>query len=209
MAQEEVIARRYAVGLAECAGEESGVEEVRRDVGRLAEVLDPRAGAGHVPEFLDFLNSPTIPPADKLRAAAGVTEKMGLGKVAADFLGVLIRHGRVGLMPRIARAFADIAGAMTGDLTAVVRTARPLSEDQAVRLTQALSAAFGGTVRLHQQVEPGLLAGAKVTVGDKTFDGSVLGRLENLKQRLMTAGLDGIGEMEEEGEEVKGKEAGR
>lgn len=196
MANEEVIAKRYAKGLAEYANAESRMDEARRDVRALADVLDPRSGAFYVPEFHDFLSSPVVTPADKLAASERIMEQIGIGAAVSDFMKVLLKHNRVDLLPRIAREFADISGRMTGEHTALVRTARPLSEEQAERLSRALSEAFGGRVRLHQQVDPGLLAGAKVTVGDKTFDGSVLGRLDSLKHRLVHSGEIDIEELE-------------
>lgn len=186
MGQEDVIARRYARGLAEYAGDENRMDEVRRDVRLLADLLDPGAGDSYVPEFRDFLSSPVVSPADKLAAAGKILAEAGVGRETADFLSILIEHNRVELLPRVARAFADFSGEMTGELTAVVHTARPLSDDQARRLTEALSAAVGGQVRIHQQVEPALLAGARITVGDKTFDGTVLGRLERLRHHLVS-----------------------
>lgn len=190
MAQEDVIARRYGRGLAEQAAEANEIPKVRDDIRLLAGLLDPRSGETYVPEFADFLTSPSVDTKEKLAAAASIAEKVGLGKTVSDFLAVLIRHGRVGLMPRIAPAFAQFGGEMTGEHAAVVHTARPLSEDQAARLTQVLANVFGGVVHLHQRVEPGLLAGAKITVGDKTFDGTVLGKLNRLKDRLLTKGVD-------------------
>jgi F-type H+-transporting ATPase subunit delta len=93
----------------------------------------------------------------------------------------------VELLPRAALAFAELADNADGWLTAVVHTARPLAEGQPERLAQALSGALGRQVRLRQVVEPGLLAGARVEVGGRTFDGSVLGGLERLKGHLVAA----------------------
>ena len=198
MGQEDVIARRYARGLADYAAEAGDMERVREDLDVLSAMLDSRSGAAHVPEFADFLASPAAATEEKLVATAAIMEKADIGKTVADFLAVLVRKNRSGLVPRIHRAFADIAGGMTGEYTAVVHTARALSPDQSRRLRDALSSAFGCTVRLHQQVEPGLLAGARVTVGDKTFDGTVLGRFEQLRHRLISRGAEDIAEMETE-----------
>lgn len=198
MGQEDLIARRYARGLADHAAETGGMDRVREDLDALSAMLDPHSGAAHVPEFAAFLASPAVTTEDKLAAAAAIMEKAGIGGAVADFLAVLVSKNRTGLVTRIHRAFAGIAGEMTGEYTAVVHTARPLSPDQARRLSDALSAAFGGVVRLHQQVEPGLLAGARVTVGDKTFDGTVLGRFEQLRHRLVSRGAADIEKMETE-----------
>lgn len=189
MATEEVIAKRYALGLAEQAKDEGKLRDARRDLRALADLLDPVAGGAHVPEFAAFLAAPGIPSGEKQALAAKVVAQTGIGQTVGDFLGVLIRHDRVALLPRVARLFADIAGALSGELIALVHTARPLSEDQDRRLSEALSSAFSVKVRIHQRIEPGLLAGARITVGDKTLDGTVLGRLESLKHTLVAGTL--------------------
>lgn len=187
MGQEEIIARRYAAGLAEHVRETGELERARDEIGRVAALLDPRSGPAYSPELGDFLASPAVPPPEKEAATKRILDQIGVCGPVADFMMVLIRRNRLVLMPRIALAFADAAGAMLGESTAVVRTARPLTTEQTERLSRALGAALGCAVRLHQRVEPELLAGAKVTVGDRTFDGTVLGRLEDLRQRMIAS----------------------
>lgn len=196
MRQEDIIARRYAKGLAEYAAGAGEMDEVRRDLGLMADILDPRGGDVRSPELQEFLFSPVPAQEEKIAMAGSIMDKAGIGRGCADFVAVLIRKNRVALLPRIARAFADIAGDLTGEYTAIVHTARQLSPEQARRLTEVLASVFGGVVRLHQRVEPGLLAGARVTVGDKTFDGTVLGRLERLKHRLITSGAADLRKMQ-------------
>lgn len=202
MGQEEVIAGRYAKALAEHAAESGEVERARRDLAFLAELLDPSPDGGASPELLHFLTAPGIDTADKIRTAFSIMDKLGVGEMTRDFLGVLIERNRVGLTPKIARAFADAAGDITGDRTAVVQTARPLTAEQSERLRRALSGVFGGDVRIVERVKPELLAGARVTVGDRLFDGSVLGRLEQLRNRLLTRGVMDAREPENDAEEA-------
>lgn len=188
MAQDALIAKRYAKGLAEFAADAGSMDAVRRDVRTVARLLDPKAGAGYVPELANYLNSPLASPEDKQKNVLPMLEKAGVGKTVADFVGVLIERGRIDLLPKIAAAFGPAAGDLTGERTATVQTARPLTPDQERRLRAALEAASGGVVHIHQQIEPGLLAGAKVVLGDRTFDGTVLGKLEAVRRRL-TGGL--------------------
>lgn len=198
MAQEELIARRYAKGLAERAAETGAVAAVRKDLGVLAAVLDPRSGDLYVPELADFLASPKVETADKLAAIDGIAAGLGVEQTAADFFKLLIEHGRVRLLPRIQQAFSEELGKLTGEYTAVVETARPLTADQRERLSRVLGNAFGGVVHLHQRIVPGLLAGARIKVGDRIFDGSVQGRLERLRHRLAACGPEDLARLREE-----------
>ncbi len=185
MGQQDVIARRYAKGLLEAAAEAGIVDRVRDELKALADIVDPASGAAHVPEFMRVLTSPTVSLADKTALAERIASGSGFAGETGSFLKVLIEHDRVCLLPRIARAFADQAGPLTGIYTATVHTARPLRDEQMDRLRNALTDALDARVILHQRVEPNLLAGAKIVVGDKTIDGTVLGKLERLKERLL------------------------
>lgn len=198
MAQEDVIARRYAKGLVEEAAANGSIAAVRRDLRTLTHIMDPRSGSEYAPEFLRLLESPTLEPADKTAFIESIARQAGFAPETEAFLKVLLERNRVGVMPRVAVAFAELAGPLTGVYTATVHTARRLREDQADRLRNALSEALGAEVSVRQVVEPGLLAGAKIVVGDKTIDGTVLGKLERLKHRLMTQSVHGIAEFREE-----------
>ena len=187
MAQENIIAKRYAKGLAEHAREAGQVHEVREDLELLADLLDPHSGAHSIPEFLDFLSTPVVTRKDKLDATDVILKDLGIGKIVSDFLNVLILHGRVALAPNIARAYNQLITEMTHERTAVVHTARQLKDDQKAALAEALSKATGGSVRVMQRVEPGLLGGIRVTIGEVEIDGTVLGRLEWFRQALLKA----------------------
>lgn len=192
MGQENIIASRYARGLAEFARDENILDETRRDMDALGRILAVEDGDG-VSELLQFLDSPAPTHERKIATAGAVLESAGIGKTVSDFLALLIRHGRTELAPLIIQTFADMAGKMTGELTAIVRTAMPLSDDQSQRMAAALSAAFGRGVTVQQQVEPGLLAGAKVSVDGWTFDGTILGKLERMRHALAAGDFAGIG----------------
>lgn len=189
MAQDEIIAKRYARGLAEEAAAAGDMETVRHDLRAVALILDPKAGDSYVPELASFLASPLAAADEKQKAFSDMMAKVGVGKTVANFICILIERGRVRLLPKIAAEFGQAAGDITGDRTAIVQTARRLTQDQEDRLAAVLSSVYGGDVHIRQQVEPSLLAGAKVVLGDRTFDGTVLGKLEEMRRRLTTGGV--------------------
>ena len=187
MPQEDVIARRYAKGLAEHAAEEGKVEEVRRDLGSLADLVDPYTGDYNIPELVDFLGTPVAHTQAKLDVTDIIMEKIGIRKTVSDFLNVLILHRRISLLPRINRQFNLIVADLTNEHAATVLTAHPLTADQSARLAAALEKALKAKVRLVQQVEPGLVAGARIEVDGHLLDGTVVGKLESLKRKLLAA----------------------
>jgi len=77
-----------------------------------------------------------------------------------------------------------LAAARRERLVAVVRVARPLDPDQAVRLRGALHATYGRDVQLQVDLDPDVLGGVVVTVGEQILDGSVARRIEQVRARL-------------------------
>ncbi len=187
MAQEELIAKRYAKGLAEYAVATGKVAEVQADLSHLSDLIDPHSGDFSVPKFLDFLNTPVVTPEAKLEVTDVILAKIGAGKTVSDFLNILIEKNRIGLIPQINRQFHLIAAELTNEHVATVFTAQALTDSQAERLGEALEQALSAKIRILQRVEPGLLAGARIEVDGHVIDGTVLGKLEALRKRMIKA----------------------
>lgn len=80
--------------------------------------------------------------------------------------------------------FLDVAAEALGETVATVHTARDLSDADQQRLADALSKQYSTTVQLHVVVDPGLLGGLRVEIGDDVIDGSVASRLDDARRRI-------------------------
>lgn len=177
---ESVIARRYARGLAEYAHEQGKVADVRTDLGKLNDMLDPEAGDVSAPELIEFLRSPTVPPADKIRITDSLCDKLEIGPIVSNFLNVLIQRARTSLMPFIYREFIRFAGRYDERKTAYVETARPLDEAQTEKLRAALTKVADSTIELKVRVNEKLIAGVRVQMDDDLLDGTYARQLDRL-----------------------------
>jgi F-type H+-transporting ATPase subunit delta len=81
-------------------------------------------------------------------------------------------------------AFVELAARTRGRVVALVRVAQPLAEDEEKRLVAALSGQYDRTVHLNTVVDPHVLGGIHVSVGDEVIDGTVSSRLEDAARRL-------------------------
>jgi len=81
-------------------------------------------------------------------------------------------------------AFQQVAAGVQGEMLATVRAARELPEADRTRLTEALGRQYASTVRLQVVVDPELVGGLRVEIGDDVIDGSVLSRLDDARRRL-------------------------
>lgn len=111
-----------------------------------------------------------------------------LGERANDdvkrFIVTLVENGRLMLLPEIASQYRALKAEAEGMLDAYVQTAYALTETQASELVACLSKRYGKTVRLDVKVNPELIGGARVFVGDDVIDASVRGKLYTLAASL-------------------------
>ena len=125
-------------------------------------------------------------------AAAPVEVRLGLVdallKGARPGTRAIVRHvvaSPRGRKPAEALAQAQTVVAAARDrLVAVVQTASPLSNEQVSALAERLEAAYGRKIAVNQTVEPALLGGVRITIGDDVIDGTVRSRLDDLRLRL-------------------------
>ena len=80
--------------------------------------------------------------------------------------------------------YLDLAAAALEEAVATVHTARELSADEQQRLAAALASQYGKDVQLHVVVDPELIGGLRVEIGDDVIDGTVVSRLDDARRRL-------------------------
>jgi F-type H+-transporting ATPase subunit delta len=106
------------------------------------------------------------------------------------FLMVLNRKGRLDLLPAIARAFAMRVQAKHGVVEVEAYVPAAMDDARAARVTAELGKALGRTAVMHQHVDPALLGGLKIRVGDQLIDGTAAAQLRLIRRRLIEAGRD-------------------
>jgi F-type H+-transporting ATPase subunit delta len=121
------------------------------------------------------LTDPAQPADVKARTTATTTQVL---EYAVGHL-----HGR--RIDSVVDILCELAATQRQKLVAEVRVAAPLTESQKQRLTAALSTLKGRTVRLNVAVDPSVLGGAHVKVGDEVIDGTVASRLEQARRAIL------------------------
>jgi F-type H+-transporting ATPase subunit delta len=176
------VARVYAESLLGAAEQLNQTDQVMDELGALFEEVF-RAG----PLFEAFLTSGAIsrkPKAEAIRKAfEGKTSELFL-----NFLLVLNDHQRLDLLRVIYQAARELRDERAGRLPVVVTTAAPLADDQREQLLHDLRARYNKEPVLTLRVDPALLGGLVVRVGDWLFDASVRTRLENIRKQLIERG---------------------
>lgn len=101
-----------------------------------------------------------------------------------NFATQLSEHDRLALLPEISTLYSKLKSQELKQVDAYVTSAYPLTEAQRKTLQERLAISTGSIVILHEEVDPELLGGATIKVGDKFTDGSVRGKLKQLKTQL-------------------------
>ncbi|WP_367111833.1 F0F1 ATP synthase subunit delta [uncultured Psychrobacter sp.] len=102
-----------------------------------------------------------------------------------NFVGQLAQQERLTLLPGVYEHYRRHKAQSLKQLDAYVTTAYPLTSEQREMIQTRLAASLNASVVLHESVDPSLLAGATIKVGDKIIDDSMRGKLQQLKTQLM------------------------
>lgn len=172
-------AKRYARAVFELARDGGDVEAWR---GRLASVSEVFA----IPEMHALLANRALPAEQRARL---LTEVAGdaLDGEAQNLARLLLENGRVAEAAGVLEEFDRLADAAEGRVRATAVTAVELDEAERRRLERDLAERFAGKVRLETQVDPEILGGLVLRVGDHLVDASVRTRLQQLRRRLATS----------------------
>ena len=134
----------------------------------------------------NFLSAPQISAAEK-NVVLGKAFGGKLPKTMVRFIQKLVQNRRQMLIPQIAIEYGNLVDETSGRVHAQVTVSREMSESDRNAMAAQLSRAFARTVVPHVDVNPAILGGVVVRVGDRVMDGSVRKRLKTLKARIVAA----------------------
>jgi len=169
---------QYANALADIAVPQGAAEPAGRQLQEFAEAYKQST------ELQNFLSSPAVTAENKRGVLEKIASRMGASKIIRNFLFVIADHGRANDVPEIAGAFAEVVRQRQGIAEAQVYSAAKLNDSQKAELTQTLARLTGKKVDPNYFIEPDLLGGALVRVGDTIYDGSLRKRLEQMRAQL-------------------------
>lgn len=173
-----VVHRVYARALYDAARERGDVEETRE------ELSDFAAAVRDVPELRAILRNPQIDPRAKAAALDAISG--GVHDIVRNFLRLLVEKGRIAEVEEIARELDRLVAREQGQITVELTTAQELSDDEAREIVDQIAKASGRRVDATRKVDPDLIGGIVLQAGSFRIDASVRGRLNRLRQELVT-----------------------
>ena len=174
MAELATIARPYAEALYKASA---------ADLGATAAWLDELAAIAADAQLQQLADNPKISDQQVFDVIAAVA-KTTLNDVAKNFLHTVIDNGRLSALPEVAQQFRALKNAQGGSSDAVVGSAFPIDAAALAEVSATLEKRFGRKLNVSVQLQPELIGGIRVVVGDEVLDTSVKARLEQMKVAL-------------------------
>lgn len=170
--------RIYARALFDAARERDRLARVREDLGDFVAAIE------EVPELRELLRNPQLDP--RARAAA-LDDVLGeADELVRNFLRLLSEKGRSGQIEEIQKELERLAAAEERRLEVELTTAHVLSDEDERRILEQIERASGRKVEATRKTDPDLIGGLVLQAGSLRVDASVRGRLERLRQELVT-----------------------
>ncbi|KAK6359470.1 ATP synthase F0 subcomplex subunit OSCP atp5 [Orbilia brochopaga] len=178
----------YASSLYIASAKTSTLDTVDRSLKSLKQLLDKD------PKLTNVISSPTLSAPDKAILVAEISKAVPGASGDKNFknlLEVLAEHNRLGLLSGIAEKFAVLMGAHRGEVEAVITSAQALDQKTISRLESAIGKSKyigqGQKLKVVNKVNPDVLGGLVVEIGDRTIDLSVSSKIAKLNKLLTDA----------------------
>ena len=166
--------KEYAEALFELAAGEQVLEETSDGLVTVISALR------QTPEYRQLLSSAAVGKAARIEAL----EEAFRGKIPNVLLGVLrmmVSRGHMSALDGMAREYEELSREYRGESVALVTSAVPLKEAEAVAIRAELEKRFARRVILRCELDPNLIGGVRVEVEGRVIDGSIRNKLEQIK----------------------------
>lgn len=176
----EKLGKTYARALISAA-QSAGVSDTV--VAQLGQLVDEYLGQSK--ELSAAFASPRVSEDEKVR----VIDRLFGGTfdpVLVKFLKVMAGRDRLGYVDSVRRAADDLHDDMMGRVVASIRTAVPLDDGLRGQIQSRLSDTLKRDVRLRETVDPDLIGGMVIRIGDRVYDSSVRNRLDQMSKKVKT-----------------------
>ncbi len=183
-AKPDALSEIYARSLYELAESAGGREAVERVVSDLTGVLVLARGDR---SFGEFLSSRVLKQSDRSRSLRSIFEGR-VHDLTLKFLLVLNEKGRLGHLVPIVASLDEAAQRAFGRIEVDVYTADALDGEELERVKRQLNESLGRETVVHAYVDPKMIGGVRMQIGDRLIDASVAAQLRKMRDRLATEG---------------------
>lgn len=177
-----LVAQRYGAAIFELAKEKDAVIDMETEIIAVSESFKDLG-------LEEFLGHPKVSMAEKIK----VLESSLTGKVSHDLLGLLVlvvRKGRYYYVDEIFEEALDLIDAYRGRVKAYIGSADELTVDQKSKIVHQLAAESHKTIIPIYEVDPSLIGGLVLRIGDRIVDNSIKGHMHSMSRKMLATKID-------------------
>ncbi|BCJ87722.1 F0F1 ATP synthase subunit delta [Effusibacillus dendaii] len=171
------VAKRYADALYSIAKEQNKLDEIKSELSLIVNALEEH------PQLKRILQHPAISVEVKKKQTKEVFGQVVSG-VVSNFLSLLLDRHRENQLAGIYKEYSRLVDEASGRIKAHIETAAQITETELEELNNRLTTQFGKKIDLTASVNSSLIAGARLTIGDRVIDASVQGKLAHFSETL-------------------------
>jgi|SRR5690625_3422960 len=177
---EAVVAKRYADALFQLGNEKAVLDQYVEEFRTVKEVFEANTN------LITFLKHPRVHNAKKKQFLDEVFQ--GLSADVVNTMNVLVERQRSEIMPSIIDHFIQLVNDAKGIAVATVYSVRELNEAEQKELESAFAKHFNkNALHFENKVDPSILGGVKIRLGNTIYDGTVSGKLRRIERDIVTA----------------------
>ncbi|MDD4775050.1 MAG: F0F1 ATP synthase subunit delta [Syntrophomonas sp.] len=174
------VARRYAEAFFSIAREAGKIDEYQNELGKIVQTIE------EIPDLKEYFAHPLLPAKDKKEIAKQVFSS-AVSPLTLNFLLLVLDKKRQNYLELINNQYVEMADESRNIKKAELISAMPISDQDVKTLADNLTRSTGKTIQLDVSIDPSIIGGVKIRMGDKIIDASIAKKLEMLKKNLQTA----------------------
>lgn len=174
-------AGRYAAALYMAGAKADKLDEIEEDLDQINDAAEESE------EFRNFLKDPSIPKQSKQEALDAVLDGLKVSDLTKNFFGVLTENNRLSEYMKISTTFDELLAAARGEVVATITTAEALPEADLEEISDGLLDLLedGQELLVQEQVDPSIIGGIVIDIGDKHIDLSISSRIKKIQQLVL------------------------
>ena len=174
-------AERYSLALFELSEENNLLSQIEEQSSSILNLI------GQSEDFSNLIKDPTTSQEDLLKVINTISEINKFESLFKNFLSFLIQKRRFFFIERILKSFIEICSRKRGELKAELKSAKQLSNEEIVKITEELTKNFNSKIKLNYKHDESLIGGLVVQVGSTMVDTSIKNKLQQIENRMTEA----------------------
>ena len=174
-------AERYSLALFELSEENNLLSQIEDQSLSMLNLINQSD------DFRNLIKDPTINQEDLSKVINKITENNKFNVLFKNFLNFLIQKRRFFFVESILKSFIETCSRKRGELKAKLRSAKKLSNDEIIKITDLLTKNFSSKIKLDYEHDENLIGGLVVQVGSAMVDTSIKNKLQQIENKMIEA----------------------